>query len=171
MKIGEVKIKRSFTIPQLVLDTLSAAVLYLLFSSAANFFTMPNASASATLEEIITAEYGGSFPYFLLYIFPVVGVILWGISIFLIYKNRKKPHNIPDDKLQKWHDSYAFAVCAIRFIWLVGAFDLMCMEFELLKHQSPSQSIQIVLDVILTVVVILITRDKIKKLSLAQTEN
>lgn len=167
MKIGNYKIKHHYTIIRLMLDLVSAGLLYLIVQTlfsliiAVNEVNVKFLNSSANAQGVTLSWYSGL-------IFPVIAVSLVVVSLIFTFKNRRIPKRyfLNENTAQKYYDIIIISTGLIRIIALLGIFDIFYIQSMLiLKLGGGFLSVQVICDIILIIIIIRFTMYRISALS------
>lgn len=156
MKVGKYKVKRNYLISQMVVDAFSVIMLVTIFSCTMYFRDgvlvqnelILKGNSEAT-DMLISWEWN--------LIWFILGILLTGLSLFLIYRPKKLPKKyvITEATAQKYSDIYITAVTCVRIPVLLALFEAMCIHQSVTMRQYDNLfTLQIPLDILVTVIII-----------------
>lgn len=163
MKIGGLKIKRRYSIAQIVVDIVSVLVLLLIFYTV---FVCAN-----DIEQIKEINETGDKLDFLqwqpLIIWCIVGVFVWIASILALVLPRKMPkkHTITENFIPKYCNIIDTCISCLRFVMLLAVFEICYLHMQAIMMQETGLSVQLVLDVVIAALIIWFTAVRIDSLS------
>ena len=125
MKVGEYSIKRHYSFAQIVIDLVSAFIIYLIVR---NIFWLRDMVFTPSRSPLYL-RYSGEVPFEkwgFIVIFPVIAIIILGISIFLVFKNKKEPKkfSITDKNSQSYSNIINDTIYMLRLVLLIAVFEI-----------------------------------------------
>lgn len=170
MKVGTIKVKRNYLIAQMVVDAVAVILLVVIFEctlSFGEFIDSQNALIEAAGTEAKLIVWQWNLVWF------IAAVLVTLFSLFLTYKNRKLPakYRINSKNAQKYNDIIITAISCIRIPVLLAIFDMMYIHQKLMTYQNDSLfSVQILLDIVLTVIIIRFSIHRIRAIEPPEEE-
>lgn len=176
MKIGKFPVKHTYKPARIISDALSLVVAYVIVSSTLHFFP----TYKATVNEVLTGawlagdmrlfyKYGEAIAYrqYFAWIFPALVLVLFAAYLILTLKSRAfAKYNITKQNAQAVYDWYAFAVSLCKLPILLALLDAMYITHQRLMFNYVSVfSVQMILYVVLTVIIIRLSVHRIKALT------
>jgi len=109
------------------------------------------------------------------FIFPVISLGFCVFTVIYIFIPHKKPKGyiiIDDSNAQKYYDTIMMANSLIRIIVLLGLWDYTYIHHSNIMFGSESWiSFQAIMDIIVCIMIIMITRHKIKEFTNSDYDN
>lgn len=172
MKISKYPVKHSYKISRLLCDVFSLAFAVLIFSVTAGFISqyreMLRKIGAQGVAEIESGYIGSlSWGYLFALIFPAAVLAVFAVYLILTLKSSKfAKYNVTKQTAQKVYDWYAFAASLCKIPALMGIFDAMYIfQNRMLGVKVSLFSVQIVLDILITAIIIRFTIHRIKTIT------
>lgn len=165
MKIGTLKVKRNYTILQMVLDAVALLICYATVQCVFSFGDFID-----TMNDRITSsnsEVTGLVVWQWNIVWVVISALVVVISLLMIYLPRKMPKKyvINETNAQKYSDIVITAITCLRIPALLAVFEGMCIHQNILTSAYDRIiTPQIPFDIILSVVIIYFAVKSIKKI-------
>lgn len=172
MKVGEFKIKRHYTIIRLILDLVSAGLLYLIWQTLYSLIVAVNEVNVRFLNNAANSS-GITLSWYPALVFPIIAVLFTAATLIFTFKSRKLPkkYTITEKTAQKYYDMLVLTAGLIRIITLLGIFDIIYMQSMLILGMgSGFISIQVICDIILIIILIKFTSYRILVMSNKESE-
>lgn len=156
LKLGKIKIKRNYTIMQMVLDAVSAVFLVFFWQVNYNFYTTiikhnetyPNMAIDKTV-------------WIPTFIWGILAVIFTVMTVLYTFKNRRIPkkYSINEENAQKYVDIINTTVYCLRIIFYLMMFECMYIHQEMFVFSSGESlfSVQLLCDVVIVLLLIKFT--------------
>ena len=162
MKVGELKVKRNYQIAQMVLDAVSAIIMIVIVRSVLSFgefIDEKNAlikNSNSDITGLVVWQWN------LIWILVAAAVI--AVSLVMIYKPRKMPKKyiVNRENAQKYSDIVITAITCVRIPFLLAVFEGMCIHQSVMMRQYNVFTLQIPLDILLTVIIIRFSIHRVK---------
>ncbi len=163
MRIGDIKVKRNYQIAQMVLDAVAVIIFIVIIQcilSFGAFIDDKNKLIHGVNNEIADLVV---WQWNLIWIFVAAGVII--ISLFMIYRPRKKPKKyiVNEENAQKYSDIVITAITCVRIPVLLAVFEGMCIhQAIMIGNFNGIFSLQIPLDILVTVIIVRFSIHRVK---------
>ena len=170
MKVDNIKVKRNYKIPQMIVDAFSLLMVILLFQLTFQFKNEIDSTNALLVSSNVQVNYVQWWPTL---VWPILGVILCGVSVLLTFMNRKVPkkYKITEATAQKYYDIIATAICCVRFIALFAVFEFMYIHQQLIMFQTNDLiSVQIPCDIVVIMLILLFSKKRIQALQTVEEE-
>lgn len=170
MKVDNIKVKRNYKIPQMIVDAFSLLMVILLFQLTFRFKSEIDSTNALLAASGVQIKYVEWWPAL---IWPILAVILCAVSVVLTFMNRKVPkkYKITEATAQKYYDIIATAICCVRFISLFAVFEFMYIHQQLIMYQSNDLfSVQIPCDIVVILLILLFSKKRIQALQTVENE-
>lgn len=172
MKIGKYPVKPSFRVSRVVSDVISLGIAVLIFSATASFirmYRMMLRNIGAEGVAAIESEYMSSISwgYWLALIFPALVLGVFAAYLILTLTSRKfSGYAVTKRNAQDVYDWYAFCVSVCKIPIFMGLFDIMYIfHGRMLGDKVSLFSIQVLLDILITAIIIRFTVHRIRRLT------
>lgn len=162
LKVGKIKVKRNYSIIQMVLDAVSAVFMVFFWQVNSNFIT-------------VVIEHNGSSPeqaqisdltWLSGLIWALFVVVFTVLSVLYPFKNHKLPKKfrIDENNAQKYSDIIASTAYILRIVFYLMMFECMYIHQEILILGGGESlfSIQLLLDIILVIIIIRFTDYRVR---------
>lgn len=163
MKIGTIKVKRNYQIAQMVLDAVAVIIFIVIVQCVLSFGTFISEKNESILK--YNPDIEGLVEWRWNIIWIVIAVFVIALSLLMIYLPRKKPQKyiINEDNAQKYSDILITAITCVRIPVLLAVFEGMCIHQSVLTGvTSGIITLQIPLDILLTLIIIRFSIHRIK---------
>lgn len=162
MKVGEFKVKRNYQIAQMVVDALAVIITIVIvrgvfsFKSEIEWINNMLLKGNGDLSGLVVWQWN--------LIWIVVAAAVIAISLVMIYKPMKLPKKyiVNRENAQKYSDIVITAITCIRIPVLLAVFEGMCIHQSIMKSQYNVFTMQIPLDILLTVIIIRFSIHRVK---------
>lgn len=168
MKIGEYKIKRRYSIAQIIVDITSLAALAYL-----GLIIWACAADTEKLKDLNKTNADMSmFDWKPLLIWAVVGVVIFGVSFFLIFRKKKLPKNytVNENNAAKYCNIIDTCICCVRLVLIISLWEICYLHMSAILMRNISFSPQLVIDALIIVCIIIFTRMRVRAVSDAERE-
>lgn len=166
MKIGEYKVKRNYSIPQMVLDVFSVMILVVIVQCFVAFteeIAYYNSILNRRIEEetVITDM---TLTWLPAIIWLICAVAVIAVSLFFQYRKKKLPKKyvINAENVQKYNDIYQTAVSCIRIIALLAVFEFLYLHSQFILGFTEWFSLQIILDILLIIIIVQFSKHRVR---------
>lgn len=169
MKLGDYTVKRKYPLIQILVDIASVAALayigLIIYSAAADIEQLKAINRTETSLDFMKWQ-----P---LLIWAAAGLIVLGLSVFALFKPRKKPHklNINEKSGKKYCNIIDCCICCVRLMLLLmlgeGCYTHMCAILQ----RDISFPIQLILDAAIAALLIFLTYTRLQSLYEAQPDD
>ena len=162
MKIGELKVKRNYQIAQMVLDAVAAIIMIVIVRSVLSFGEFIDEKNALIKDSNSDVTGLVVWQWNLIWILIAAAVI--AVSLVMIYKPRKMPKKyiVNRENAQKYSDIVITAITCVRIPALLAVFEGMCIHQSVMMRQYNVFTLQIPLDILLTVIIIRFSVHRIK---------
>lgn len=163
MKIGKFEIKKKYTVPQILVDVFSAAVLayigFMIYACAIEVGQIKDSNLTGIDLSFLNWE-----P---LLVWIVISVIVTGISVFLILKNKKLPkkYYIDETNVIKYANIVDTAISCVRLVILLALSEVCYLHYASILMRKSGFPVQLICDLVLAVIVLVFTRMRLESIS------
>lgn len=168
MRIGEYKLKRRYTIAQIIVDIASLAALAYL-----GMIIWACAVDTEKLKELNKTDADMSmFDWKPLLIWAVVGVLIFGVSFFLIFRRKKLPkhYTVNENNAAKYCNIVDTCISCVRLMLIISLWEICYLHMSAILMRTISFSPQLILDALIIVCIIIFTRMRLRAISDAEQE-
>ena len=163
MKIGEYSFKRRYSLAQILIDIFTAcAVGYLLF------VIYVCASDIQKLNELNRTDADMSmFDWRPLLIWPCIALVIIGISLFLLFRKRKKPlkYTVTKHNVRKYCNIIDTCLGCVRLMLVITLCECANIHFFAIMMRDQGFPVQLLLDVLIIAGIFAFTRIRLTALS------
>ena len=155
MKIGTIKVKRNYQIPQMVLDAVAAIIFIVIVQCVLSFGEFISETNESILK--VNSEITGLIVWQWNIVWIVIASLVIIASLLMIYLPRKMPKKyvINNDNAQKYSDIVITAITCVRIPALLAVFEGMCIHQSIMTGVTEGIiTLQIPLDILLSVIII-----------------
>lgn len=169
MKLGEYTIKRRYPLIQILVDIASLAALayigLIIYSAAADIEQLNSLNRTETSLEFMKWQ-----P---LLVWAVAGVIVCGISVFALFKPRKKPEKLKIDPKsgKKYCNIIDCCICCVRLMLLLMISEGCYLHMTAILQRDLSFPVQLILDAVIIALLILFTHTRLQSLYESQSDD
>ena len=168
MKLGEMKLKRRYTVPQVIVDIASlGALVYICFIVYTCYLDVN----SLNMNNYTGADLS-SIDWKPLILWIILGVIVCVISIILIFRRKKLPKKlcINDNNGAKYCNVIDTSVSCIRLIILLALSEGCYLHMAGIFMRAPVFSVQLLCDVCFILAILWFTKMRLEALSEAELQ-
>ncbi|MGN0579185.1 MAG: hypothetical protein ACI4J4_11250 [Ruminiclostridium sp.] len=168
MKIGELKFKRRYSAAQVIVDIFSlAALLYLCYTVYVCSMDISRLNAlNQTNSDLSFMDWKP------LIIWIVAAVVVCGVSVFLLFKSRKKPKKlfINENNVVKYCNIIDTCISCLRLLILLALCEGCYLHMAAILMRNAGFSVQLLCDLAIAVFVVLFTRLRLEAISDTERE-
>lgn len=168
MKIGELKFRRRYSAAQVIVDIFSLAALFYLC-----YIVYVCSMDIARLNVLNQTNSDLSFmDWKPLIIWIGLAVIVCGVSVFLLFKSRKKPEKlfINENNVVKYCNIIDTCISCLRLIVLLALCEGCYLHMAAILMRDPGFSVQLLCDLGIAVLILLFTRLRVEAISDTERE-
>lgn len=172
MKVGKYPVKRSYKIARLVSDVISAGLAVLICSVEYMFMTVYDETLKSyigeeNLQKLAQTDPSIEWKQWITLVFPAAVLAVFAVYVILVVTSRKLPWlNITKKTAQAVYDNYAFcaSLCKIPALMFINEM-MMITHNKMLMSDESWFTIQLVLDLMIIVLLILVFRKRLVKIT------
>ena len=168
MKIGELKFKRRYSAAQVIVDIFSlAALAYLCYTVYVCSMDISRLNAlNQTSSDLSFMDWKP------LIIWIVAAVVVCGVSVFLLFKSRRKPKKlfINENNVVKYCNIIDTCISCLRLIILLALCEGCYLHMAAILMRNAGFSVQLLCDLGIAVLIVLFTRLRLEAISDTEQE-
>lgn len=168
MKLGEMKLKRRYTVPQIIVDIASiGALAYICFI----VYTCYHDINSLNMNNYAGVDLS-AFDWKPLILWIALGVLVCVLSVILIFRKKKLPKKlcINENNGVKYCNTIDTAISCIRLILLLALSEGCYLHMAAIFMRNPGFSVQLLCDVCFILVILWFTKMRLEALSEAELQ-
>lgn len=168
MKVGEYSFKRRYTAAQIVVDIASLAALayigYVIYLCALDIDKLK--SLNRTDADM------SMFDWKPLLVWIAVGVVIFAVSFFLIFRDKKKPEKlcITQNNAVRYCNIIDTCISCVRLMLLIALGEVCYLHLSAIMMRTVSFSPQLLIDALIIVCIIIFTKMRLSALSESEQE-
>ena len=163
MKVGDIKFKRRYSAAQIVVDIASVGALvylgYIIYACALDIERLK--SLNRTDADM------SMFDWRPLIIWAAVGVLIFGFSFVLIFRNKKMPKKlcVTENNASKYCNILDTGVSCVRLILILLVGEICYLHGAAIRMADVGFSMQLVIMPLIIVCIIILTRMRLEAVS------
>lgn len=163
MKVGEIKFRRRYSAAQIVVDIASVGALvylgYIIYACALDIERLK--SLNRTNADM------SMFDWRPLIIWAAVGIIIFALSLFLIFRNKKMPKKlcVTENNAAKYCNILDTGVSCVRLILILLDAEICYLHGAAIRMTGEGFSMQLVIMPIIIVGIVILTKMRLEAIS------